>query len=53
MVVLVIANLRKLLRKDKYAKSDKIVVVGSKQRVEVEQKPEIKSQTDIKWQRLF
>ncbi len=37
---------QKLLRKDKYAKVDKIVVFGSRQRDEVEQKTEIKSQTD-------
>ena len=37
---------QKFLRKDKYAKADKIVVVGSKQRDEDEQKADIKSQTD-------
>lgn len=37
---------QKFLRKDKYAKADKIVVVGAKQRDEDEQKTEIKSQSD-------
>jgi len=37
---------QKLLRKDKYAKVDKIVVVGSKQRANDEQKTQMKSQVD-------
>ena len=37
---------QKLLRKDVYAKTDKIVVVGARQRGEIKTKTDIKAQTD-------